>query len=241
MVESFPMLLRQRETMKGVAAAVSLAWLFCAPSSHALEALPAGAMEDQPGFRIEVLQVADIEPFQQSLDGFMKALQDNGIAPGKNLSVRRTKIDFDLETGGFWDRVGVLLRIRSEALRIAREKLDLVLTIGTPPTKYARSILDDAQIPVVFTAVANPLDAGCASLSDAGPGATGGLRNYEPAKDLGDFGVEYQLPVVSFAMVRVPGALLYIGADFASVGGLSGLQAMKIHKRHTRPDISAER
>ena len=68
-----------------------------------------------------------------------------------------------------------------------------------------------------------------------------GLRNYEPAKDLGDFGVEYQLPVVSFAMVRVPGALLYIGADFASVGGLSGLQAMKIHKRHTRPDISAER
>ena len=50
-----------------------------------------------------------------------------------------------------------------------------------------------------------------------------GLRNYEPAKDLGDFGVENQLPVVSFAMVRVPGALLYIGADFASVGGLSGL------------------
>ena len=38
-------------------------------------------------------------------------------------------------------------------------------------------------------------------------------------------------------MVRVPGALLYVGADFASVGGLSGLQAVKILKRHTRPDV----
>jgi putative ABC transport system substrate-binding protein len=309
--------------MNRVAALLSL--LFCAASAHALEALPTGAMEDQPSFRIEVLQVTDIEPFQQSLDGFIKALQDNGIVAGKNLTVRRTKIDFDLEKGGFWDRVGVLLRIRGEALRIAREKPDLVLTIGTPATKYARGILDDAQVPVVFTAVANPLDAGCASLNDAGPGATGatlytdmtqslkvvkdifptvqkigmvhsddengiahveatratarelgiavtsklvskndnivpslkalfeqgtgtqlfavpldayyGLRNYEPAKDLGDFGVEYQLPVVSFAMVRVPGALLYVGADFASVGGLSGLQAVKILKRHLRPDV----
>jgi putative ABC transport system substrate-binding protein len=219
----------------------------------------------------------------------------------------------------------VVLRIREEARRIALAKPDLVLTIGTPATRYARGLLDDARIPVVFTAVANPVDAGCESLTDAGPGATGatlytdmreslkivkqifpslqrigmvhtdddngiahvaatkataqelglsvdsrevnkrepivpalkqlyaggagaqmfavpldtyyGLRNYEPAKDLGDFGTEYRLPVVSFALVRVPGAMLYVGADFQAVGQLAGQQAAKILKRHVRPDI----
>ena len=208
---------------------------------------------------------------------------------------------------------------------MARVKPDLVLTIGTPATKYARAILADAHIPVVFTAVANPRDADCTSLSDAGPGVTGatlytdmsdslkivkqifpavqkigivntddengvahvaaakakanevgiavssrlvnkkdsiiaslqelfdhgngvqmfaisldtyyGLRKYEPAIDLSDFGAQNQIPVITFALVRVPGAILYVGADFGVVGGLSGAQAAKILKTHISPDI----
>jgi putative ABC transport system substrate-binding protein len=305
---------------------VVLSWLFavCLPAK-ALEALPPSSMDEQRAYKVEVLQVTDIEPYQQSLDGFVKALQDAGFVQGENLQIHRVKIDFDLERGGFWDKLGVILRIRDEARRIALARPDLVLTIGTPATRYARSIFDEARIPVVFTAVANPLDAGCPSLTDAGPGATGatlytdmarslkivkeifpdvhnigmvhtddengvahveaaratarelgltvasrqvgksdgivpslkqlyaggsgaqmfavpldtyyGLRNFEPAKDLGDFGTEYGLPVVSFAMVRVPGAMLYVGADFRAVGQLSGVQAAKILKRHIKPDI----
>jgi putative ABC transport system substrate-binding protein len=48
-----------------------------------------------------------------------------------------------------------------------------------------------------------------------------GLHRYE-ASALGDFGVENQVPVVTLAMVRVPGAALYIGADFKQVGQLAG-------------------
>jgi len=301
-----------------------LALLFSA-STHAFEPLPPETMDDTRTFRVEVLQVTDIEPYQEAMNGFLGSLQANGLAAGKNLSINRVKIDFDVENGGFWSRLGVLLRIRQEASRIVNAHPDLVLTIGTPATKYARGILADAHIPVVFTAVANPLDAGCVSLVDAGEGATGstlytdmadslklvqrvfpsahkigmvytddengvanvaqatatasplglsvqsrqvektahiipalkdlyqqgqgvdmfavpldtyyGLHRYEAAMDLSDFGAEHKVPVVTLAMVRVPGAALYVGADFTRVGQLAGVQAAKILKRHIKPDI----
>jgi putative ABC transport system substrate-binding protein len=315
----------RRHAMKKFAALLSALLLSFTSSSRALEALPAPLMDEGRVWRLEVLQVTDIEPYQRSLDGFLQTLRDNGLVAGQNLQVHRVKIDFDVEKGGFWDKLGVVWRVRDEAHRIARLKPDLVLTIGTPATRYARGILDDAHVPVVFTAVANPLDAGCTSLIDAGPGATGatlytdmaesmkvvhqmfpaiqhigivhtdddngiahvqaarnaaralgldvasrevgksepivpalktlfaggsgaqmfavpldtyyGLRRYEPAKDLSDFAGEYQVPVVSFALVRVPGAMLYVGADFGTVGSLAGQQAIKILQRHLKPDV----
>ncbi|HJV51242.1 MAG TPA: ABC transporter substrate binding protein [Noviherbaspirillum sp.] len=309
--------------MKQLKKLIPLALMLCALPLRAMEALPPSWMDPPRTFRIEVLQVTDIEPYQQSLDGFLSALEDNDIEQGRNLEVHRTKIDFDIEKGGFWDKVGVLFRVRQEAHRIADAKPDLVLTIGTPATKYARAILEDAHIPVVFTAVANPLDADCSSLSDGGPGVTGstlytdmseslkmvqqifpsvkrigmvhtddengvahvaaarakaeelkmavmsrevnkhdsivpslkelykdgaqmfavpldtyyGLRRYEPTIDLSDYGTEHKIPVISLAMVRVPGAVLYVGADFRTVGSLAATQAAKILKRRTKPDV----
>jgi putative ABC transport system substrate-binding protein len=298
------------------------AWAF---PGWALEPLNTSSMDTPVNFRIGVIQVTDIEPYQQAYDGFLKTLRDNGLVPGRNLSVERIKIDFDVENGGLWDRFVTLLRIRDAANHLAEAKPDLVLTIGTPATKYAKGILADAHIPVVFTAVANPVDAGCPSLTDGGAGVTGGtlyidmgaslrlvrqvfpavqrigmvytddenavahvqaaqaaapglglaissvqvnktdpiipalkqllapgrdaqmyavpldtyygLRHYEPTKDLGDFSVENGIPVVALALVRMPGAVLYVGADFATVGGLSGQQAAKILKRHVKPDL----
>ena len=310
--------------MQKIAGVLALVLITCAASARAMEALPPGAMDESQVFKVEVLQVSDIEPFQQAMTGFLQALAANGIVPGKNLRLNQVKIDFDVEKGGFWSRLGVLMRIREEASRIAAAKPDLVLTIGTPATRYARGILEDAHIPVVFTAVADPKEAGCVSLVDGGPGVTGatlytdmaesvkvvqqifpavqrigmvhtddengvanveaarasarllgiavssrlvgksdsivpalkqlhgqggvqmfavpldtyyGLRKYEPAIDLGDFGVENKVPVVTLAMVRVPGAVLYVGADFGYVGGLSGQQAARILQRRTKPDV----
>lgn len=134
-------------------------------------------------YRIDVLQVTKIGPFDESYRGFMKELERNGIVEGKNLSVNRTIIDFDLEKAGLWKKVGVLLRIRSEASRIADSKPDLVLTIGTPATKYAKDKIVSAGIPMVFTGVAVPEAAGCASLTKAGPGFTGSTL-YMDMKDV---------------------------------------------------------
>ncbi len=302
---------------------LALLLLAAALPSLAFEPLPPETMDDTRVFKVEVLQVTDIEPYRDALNGFLKSLQGSGLIDGKNLMVHKTAIDFDAENGGFWSKLGVLMRIRHEAARIVEAKPDLVLTIGTPATKYARGMMTDAHIPLVFTAVANPEDAGCVSLVDAGEGATGstlytdmtdslqlvrevfpnvrrigmvhsddengvanvaaatakgkplglevharlvnknehiapklkelqaggvdmfavpldtyyGLHRYEASMDLGDFSIENKVPVVTLAMVRVPGAALYIGADFKQVGQLAGQQAAKILKRRTKPDV----
>ncbi len=124
-------------------------------------------------YRIEVLQVTQIGPFDASYQGFVDELEKNGIVEGKNLTINRTAIDFDVEKAGLWKKMGVLMRIKKEASRIADARPDLVLTIGTPATKYAKDKIVSAGIPLVFTGVAIPEAAGCRSVSEAGPGFTG--------------------------------------------------------------------
>ncbi len=129
---------------------------------------------DEKMYTIEVLQVARIEAFDMALNGFLNTLKSEGIVRGKNLKVNRKVIDYDVEGGGFMDKAGLYLKLRSEASRIAESKPDLAVTIGTPATKYARDKITSAGVPLVFIAVAIPQAAGCKSLTDGGPGVTGG-------------------------------------------------------------------
>ena len=130
-------------------------------------------LAEEKNYRVDVLQVTAIGPYQSAYTGFLKELEKNGIVQGKNLTVNRTIIDFDVEKAGLWKKIGLLFRIRSEASRIADEKPDLALTIGTPATKYAKDKIIAAGIPLVFTVVAIPTAAGCKSQTEAGPGFTG--------------------------------------------------------------------
>lgn len=284
---------------------------------------------EEKKIRIEVLQVTDIEPFDKAYQGFMKELEKNGLVKGRNLEVNRKIIAFDIEKGGIWKKVGVLMDIKSEASRIAAAKPDLVLTIGTPATKHAKDKIVAAGIPLVFTAVAFPTSAGCRSLTQAGPGFTGstlymdmkgalqivklafpkvktigmvttddengiahgqeakkyaptvgltfitkeiskndkiipaatdlqkqgadafaipldtyyGIRDYEACHDLAKFCINAKLPAISFALMKVPGAVLYVGSDFGVIGSLSGQQAAKIlagAKPETLPILKQE-
>ena len=135
-------------------------------------------------YRIEILQVTNNDPFEYCIEGFLKELESNGIVQGKNLTINRRIIDFDVEKGGLWKKVGVLLRIKKEASLIVEARPDLVLTIGTPATRYAKDKIVGAGIPLVFTAVAIPEAAGCTSLTQAGPGFTGATLYMDTASFL---------------------------------------------------------
>lgn len=283
-------------------------------------ALPCAAQDKT--YRVEVLQVTDNDPFDLCLDGFLKELESNGIVQSKNLTVNRRIIDFDVEKGGLWKKVGVLLRIKKEASLIVKENPDLVLTIGTPATRYAKDKIIAAGIPLVFTAVAIPEAAGCKSLTVAGEGFTGatlymdinnflqitslafprkktfgiihtdddnalaqveqlqeagghvgitfitkevnkkdsiipaakeligegaeafllpmdtyyGMRNNEPCSELAEVTLARKIPAVSMMYFKIPGASLYVGSDFLSIGALSGRHAVKILKEGARPE-----
>ena len=130
-------------------------------------------LAQEKNYRVEVLQITNFEELQMVYDGFLRELEKSGISQGRNLTVNRTMIDFDIENSSLAKRINVYLRIREEASRIAKEKPDLVLTMGTPVTKYAKDKIIDAGIPLVFTALAFPAAVGCKSLTEAGPGFTG--------------------------------------------------------------------
>jgi putative ABC transport system substrate-binding protein len=282
----------------------------------------AGLSAQENKIRVEVLQVTNIEPFQKSFMGFVKELERNGFVQGKNLEVRRKIIGFDMEKANMWSKIGVLMQIKSEAMRLADVKPDLVLTIGTPSTKFAKDKVIGAGVPLVFTAVAIPTAAGCKSMTQAGPGFTGstlymsmkdalkivklafpklktigiihsddengiahveeakkvaptfgmtviskeinkndkitdslgelkakgveafavpldtyyGIRNYEACHELEKFSLQTKIPVFSFALMKVPGAVLYVGSDFGEIGTLAGQEAAKILKGEARPE-----
>ena len=134
----------------------------------------------QDSYRIEVLQVSKINPFDWAYEGFVEELARNGIVQGQNLVINRRIIDADADAG-LWKKVGILMKIKGAVSDIIASKPDLVLTISSPATKYSKDKLIGAGIPVVFTAVAVPQAIGCASVSQAGPGFTGASLYLDPA------------------------------------------------------------
>jgi putative tryptophan/tyrosine transport system substrate-binding protein len=126
-------------------------------------------------YNIEVLQVSNIELFERAYQGFKAELVKEGIVA----VIHRRIIDADADET-LWKRVSVLYQIRKEADEIIVAKPDLILTISTPATKYTKDKFLEAGIPVVFTAVANPLEVGCDSLEYSGKGFTGSTLYVDP-------------------------------------------------------------
>lgn len=130
-------------------------------------------------YTVHVLQVSKVAVFENCYQGFLETLKLHGLVQGSNLTITRHTIDADLDAG-LWKKVGILFQIRKTASRIVEEKPDLVLTIGTPATRYSKDKFASAGIPVVFAGVANPIAAGCPSMTKGGPGCTGATIYIDP-------------------------------------------------------------
>lgn len=130
-------------------------------------------------YHVEVLQVGDITVFQLCYEGFVNELAKSDIVEGKNLTINRHIIEAQADAG-LWKKVGILMRIKRTASDIVEAKPDLVLTIGTPATKYGKDKMIANGIPVVFTGVADPLVVGCQSLDRPGNGITGSTLYIDP-------------------------------------------------------------
>lgn len=130
-------------------------------------------------YNVHVLQVSKVAVFENGYQGFLEAMKLHGLVQGDNLMITRHIIDADIDAG-LWKKVGILFQIKKTASRIVDEKPDLVLTIGTPATKYSKDKFISAGIPVVFTCIANPLAAGCPSMTNGGPGCTGATIYIDP-------------------------------------------------------------
>ena len=130
-------------------------------------------------YRIEALQVSNIEPYNKSYQGFVEELKKGGLVEGKNVTITRHVIDADVDAS-IWEKISILLKVKKEAGKIVESKPNLVLTIGTVASKYSMGKFIDAGIPMVFTAVANPQVLGCKDFKTPGKGFTGATLYLDP-------------------------------------------------------------
>ena len=101
---------------------------------------------------------------------FWKALKEEGLEEGKNLTVKVNNAASDMGTAA------------QIAQSFAADDMDLICAIATPAAQAAYNAAMDKGIPVVYTAVTNPEEAQLAD-SDGNPvGAVTGTSDQLPGR-----------------------------------------------------------
>ncbi len=110
--------------------------------------------------KIGVLQYTEHAALDSSYEGFMAALEDNGYVDGKNI-----KIDFK-------NAQGEMPTTQTIANQFVNDQVDMIFAIATPAAQAAYNATKD--IPIVFTAVTDPIESGLANSWEAsGTNVTG--------------------------------------------------------------------
>ena len=97
-------------------------------------------------YRIVILETVPAELNRANLSALVRGLQERGYVEGQNLQIEYRSAD------GLADRFPQL------AAELVRLSPDLIVTRGTPATKAAKEATD--TIPIVFTAIGEPVAAG---------------------------------------------------------------------------------
>jgi putative ABC transport system substrate-binding protein len=128
----------------------------------ALGAVPIATKAQQRGktYRIGVLDTTSAADNATNLNEFLQGLRELGYVEGQNLEIVYRSFD------GISDRFPDLAR------ELVRQKVDLILTRGTPAALAAKNAT--STIPVVMAASGNPVNAGIVeSLGRPGGNVTG--------------------------------------------------------------------
>jgi putative ABC transport system substrate-binding protein len=111
-------------------------------------------------YRIGVLETIPAEKNWPNLDALLRGLREHGYIEGQNLQIEYRSAD------GRADRFPQL------AAELIRLQLDVIVTRGTPATKAAKE--GTHTIPIVFTAIGEPVGAGVVpTLARPGGNVTG--------------------------------------------------------------------
>ena len=99
-------------------------------------------------YTIGISQFAEHGSLDNCREGFLEGLKEAGIEEGKNLKVNYDNAQADTGTAG------------TIADSYVSKKVDLICAIATPSAMSAYNAAMSADIPVVYTAVSDPVGAG---------------------------------------------------------------------------------
>lgn len=112
------------------------------------------------GYTIGIEQFAEHGSLDNCREGFLEGLKEEGIVEGENLTVEYKNAAADMGTAG------------QISDGFVSDKVDLICAIATPSAQSAYNAALDSDIPVIYTAVTDPV---AAELSDKEGNAVGNI------------------------------------------------------------------
>ncbi|MEG1505605.1 MAG: ABC transporter substrate-binding protein [Lachnospiraceae bacterium] len=121
-------------------------------------------------YAIGISQFAEHGSLENCRKGFLQGLADNGFEEGKNLKVDYKNAAADMGTAG------------QIADGFVADKVDLICGIATPSAQTAYNAAMDREIPVIFTAVTDPVAAELSSKDGTPTGEITGTSDKLPVE-----------------------------------------------------------
>ncbi|MDE7251729.1 MAG: ABC transporter substrate-binding protein [Acetatifactor sp.] len=110
-----------------------------------------GGNGGKEGYTIGISQFADHGSLDNCREGFLAGLAEEGIKEGENLTVEYVNAQADPGTAGL------------TASNFVTKKVDMICAIATPSATTAYNATMNGNIPVIYTAVTDPVAAGLAN------------------------------------------------------------------------------
>lgn len=119
--------------------------------------------------RIGIMQIAEHDALDNARKGFIEALKEEGFVEGEN-------VIFDIQNAH-----GEFTTATTIAEGFVADKVDLILAIATPTAQAALNTTKD--IPIVITAVTDPVSTGLADSLEKPGGNVTGTHDMNPVKE----------------------------------------------------------
>ena len=129
------------------------------------------ASSAEDGYKIGISQFAEHGSLDNCREGFLEGLKEEGIEEGKNLTVDYQNAQTDTGTAS------------TIADSFVSAKEDLICAIATPSAQSAYNAAMDAGIPVVYTAVSDPVAAKLANEDGSCVGNVTGSSDVLPVEE----------------------------------------------------------
>lgn len=162
---------------------------------------------EEDRFQVGVLQFAEHGSLDNCTEGFIQGLANEGIVEGLNLELEINNASADM---------GLTAQMASS---LATENMDLICGVATPAAQSAYNAAMDLNIPVIFTAVTDPIMAEMADENGMPVGEITGTSD--------QLAVEAQLAMIREIMPEAKTiGILYTISEVNSISAIAEYEAV---------------
>ncbi len=140
-------------------------------AAAALTLTACGEQAKEAEYTVGISQFAEHGSLDNCREGFLQGLAEAGIEEGKNLQVVFDNAQADMGTAS------------TIADSYVSQKVDLICAIATPTAMSAYNSCQNTQIPVIYTAVSDPAEAGLAREDGSSVGNLTGTSDALPVTE----------------------------------------------------------